>query len=691
MKIFMNKLKKTKKVLLTLLILTIIIYIVSYTIFTINLIHLSSIETLIRIILLIIFGAWFFIFTITGFMSLIQKKYKTYIIMMIFSALFIVGFNIASYYIGTLYSSISEMSKEKVTYSSSLITMKNKELKDDSTIGMINNENDIEGYTLGNELLKEYNIKNQIKMYDDYFVMLHDLYQGTIDGAIVSGNYTITFSTEEEFENIAEETKVYKTISKEMVNQDNVSYTNKKLTEPFTVLLMGVDSNIDGLNANQAFNGDTLMMITFNPKTLNASVFSVPRDTYVPIACRNGAYAKINSSAAYGTSCVISTIKQLTGIDIDFYVKINFKGVVDLVEALNGVTVDVEPPYFRVNNGIDYQGKVCEQNSNREFDDKMVCMDPGLQRLNGEQALAYSRNRHQYIGSDLDRVKHQQQVVAAMANELKQIRTFEQFQQILKVVEKNIDTNMTNDQILSLYNVAKKIVLNTLTDKDTVSINKTYLETYSLPVWQGYSNTSALGYYGASLDEITKMMRVNLELEKDTPNKTYEIDYNENYTSKFYGEKLRSNPIEKTMANLIGMNVNEAQNWCNNNGLHANIEYVNTNEVGQNIVANQSIHVDTLINNLSSITLYVNNKENSNNNSENTSKQEENNNNNNNNNENEFNNIPSLPNEEKLTPSETKPEEKETEQKEEKTDIPEEIIQTPEPPTDNTPSNESNE
>ena len=343
--------------------------------------------------------------------------------------------------------------------------------------------------------------------------MLEDLYNNKIDACFVSGNYVVLFGGDDPFTNIANETKVIKQYSEDMKNKDNVAFTNKKLTEPFTILVMGVDSEDDGLKANQAFNGDTLMMVTFNPKTLTASMFSVPRDLWVPISCRNNALAKINSSAAYGSSCVISTIQNLTGIDIDYYVKINFKGVVDLVDALGGVTVNVEKPYFNVNAGVDYHGQVCEQNSNREFGNKIICINPGMQKLNGEQALAYSRNRHQYIGSDLDRIRHQQDVVAAIASEAKSIRSFDDFKAILNAVQKNMDTNMTTEQILSLYNVAKSILLNTVNGNDiAISMNKTYLQTYSLPVFMGYSTTSALGYSKPSLEEITKMMRVNLEL-----------------------------------------------------------------------------------------------------------------------------------------------------------------------------------
>ena len=615
MKAFFNKIKKSNKVLLVLYLISLIAYAISYVLLTINLIHLSTIETPIRIIVIIIFGIWLLIWLLSGLVSLFTKKYKSYVILIVFTILFCIVFNFANYYIGTLYNGIESISKDKLTYTSSLVNLKDSNFDNNSKIGMINDKDDIEGFILGNKLIKEHKLSNTIERYDDYYVMLNDLYTKKIDAIIISGNYVINFSNEEDFEHIQDETKVIYSYSEEMDNVDNVSYTDKKLTEPFTVLLMGVDSTIDGLNANQAFNGDTLMLLSFNPKTLTASVFSIPRDTYVPIACRNNAWAKINSSAASGTTCVINTVKNLTDIDIDFYVKINFKGVVDLVEALGGITVDVQAPDFMIREGVNYHGQVCEQNSLRQFGNNMVCMDPGIQRLNGEQALAYSRSRKQYMGSDLDRVLHQQQVVSSIANEIKNIKSFEQFESILKAVEKNMDTNMKTDQIMSLYSVAKKIVLNSINGvEEPVSINKTFLETYSLPVWQGYSNTSALGYYKDSLEEISNMFKVNLEIEKPKIIKNYKIDYNENYETKLYGQGLRSQPIEKTMANLIGQTKEQATAWCNSNGLTANISYVSESSeyfdssLPSGYVVNQSIHVNTLINNVSQITLYVNDK-----------------------------------------------------------------------------------
>lgn len=610
---FINKIKKSNKVYLVILIVTLITYLIGYFIFVKNIAVLTGIETLVRVILIILFGIWFLVWLVMGLIYVFNKKYSSFIIMIIFTLLFNGIFFIAGYFIDTIYHSIDNISKDTVNYTSYLISMKDTEFKEDSKIGIISDTNNIEGNTLAKELIAEKNLNNKLYQYDDFYIMLNDLYSGKIDACFVSSNYAILFASEEKYQNIKDDTKIIYQYSKEMKNQDNVVYTNKKLTEPFTVLVMGVDSEINGLNANGAFNGDTLMMITFNPKTLSASMFSVPRDLYVPISCRNNALSKINSSAAYGTNCVINTMKQLTDINIDYYVKMNFKGVVDLVEALGGITVNVEEPWSWYNAGVNYNGKVCEQNSNREFGNKVICMDPGVQVLNGEQALAYARNRHQYLGSDLDRIRHQQDVIEAMIEKAKTLRSFDDFNKVLDAVSKNMDTNMTTDQILSLYDVGKSFLVNAINGSDVkFSIYKTSLETYSLPVFLGYSTTSALGYYKNSLENIKTMMKTNLGLIEKIPNKTFSVDYNDDYTIRYYGKKLYGDKSVATMPTLIGKSVDYATSWTISNGVNLNkIEVYEGDEhfnylYGDGIVADQSIHVDSVIGTGTNLTIYVN-------------------------------------------------------------------------------------
>ena len=119
------------------------------------------------------------------------------------------------------------------------------------------------------------------------------------------------------------------------------------------------------------------------------------RDTFVAISCYGGTESKINSSAYGGTSCVVKTIENLTDIKIDYYVKINFTGVVKLVDDLGGVEVDVPI-------------KFCEQDSQRrKSEEYRICLDKGVQVLNGEQALALSRHRKTLPLGDFQRVQHQ--------------------------------------------------------------------------------------------------------------------------------------------------------------------------------------------------------------------------------------------------------------------------------------------
>ena len=634
MKILINKLKKVNKIKIILFFISLISYTVAYILLSKSLLQLSGIETVIRSILIILFFIYLIFYLLSSLINLITKKNIKYYIFLIITIILTVIFFFISYYINTIYNSLSNLNKDTITYTTNLITLNDNEFNKNSNIGMINNEDDIEGYILANKLIKKENLKNDITLYDDYYKMLRDLYNQDIDAIFVSGNYKVLFNKEEPYTNIATDTKIIYKYSEKLKNQDNLASSNKKLTEPFTVLLMGVDSELNGLNANQAFNGDTLMLITFNPKTLTASMFSIPRDLYVPIACNNDKLSKINSSAAYGTKCVIDTITNLTDINIDYYVKINFKGVVSLVDALGGITVDVP---------IDF----CEQNSNREFGDATICLKKGVQTLNGEEALALARHRKTLPRGDIDRIANQQKIIEALINKVKNIRSFQEFENILNSVSNNTATNMTTNQILSFYNVGKDILINNLSGEDiNFDIKKTYLEYYDLPVYLPYSGitTSALGYYQESLDEIITMMKVNLNLIEETPNKTFKIDYNEDYTTKVYGKKLYGGEKIKTMTNLIGKSKEEAINYANE--VNINIEFVEVDQnseyynpyVTNNKIAAQSIHENALLANYNELTIYINNV------NEELDNNLDNNNNNDNNNEDNETTDPIIPN-----------------------------------------------
>lgn len=597
MKILFRKLKRSNKFLLTLFIITFGLYIIGYTLFIKNLLSLSGIETGIRVFFIIFFLLWLIFYLFLSLIKLIKRNYKALIITTIISLLFSIVFYVSSFYINLIYDKMGNLTESNTTiYTTYLINFNDDEFNEDKILGMVDDKESIEGYILANKLIKKEKLKNKVIKYAGFTELLSAFYNKEVDAIFVSSNYKTLFGSDA-YPNIGDETNILYKFSEKRKNEDKRIVSNKELTEPFTLLVMGVDSEANGLNANAAFNGDTLIYMTFNPKTLTASMFSIPRDTYVPIACRNNAYSKINSSAAYGTNCVINTVENLTGIKVDYYVKVNFKAVVELVEAVKGIEVMVEEPDFQRNSGVDCKGMVCEQNSNRDWGNNTVYIKPGWQKLNGEQALAYARCRHLYIESDLARNRHQQEIITALAKKALKIRSQKEFENILDAVSNNIATNMSMKEILSSYDILKSMITNSLKGEEMVNIKKSYLEVYSLPVNLGRSVTSALGHYPGSLDDITKMMRTNLGKEEPTLAKTFTYDINTPYQEKVYGKGITTGEKLQLLPSFVGQNVSVAREYASRN----NFSLIVNGSGG--IITTQSLASGTLVKNIKSLTV----------------------------------------------------------------------------------------
>ena len=598
MKKILKKFKKLDKKYRIIFYIISVLYLISIVFISQGLLLLKNIETVLRIIFLVFIYLSYFGYLFISILLLFSKKKKSYIINSIFISLISIIFIISSIYLNKTYNIVDRMNKDVVTYSSSLVVLKDTEFKNtnDFVVGMISDEDDIEGNVLANKLIDKKKLdKIDIKYYDNYLEMLGDLYNKSINGILVSTGYVVSFSGYDNYNNIGSETKIVYTYKEKRKNISLNSGSGKKLTEPFTILLLGVDSEVDGLKANQAFNGDTMMMITFNPTTLNTTVFSIPRDTYAPIACNGKKSNKINSSAAGGTTCVINTLEDLTGIDIDYYVKINFKGVVDLVEALDGIEVDVP---------VDF----CEQDSNREFGDHEICLKKGVQTLNGEAALALSRHRHSLPLGDFQRVQHQQLVVEAMAKKVKNIRSVNKFYEVLDAISKNIETNVSTDEMLNLYNVGKKMLLE---NDSNINIEKTYLTGYDLTMLiPGLGNVYTFQYYPESLNEIVKAMKVNLGLEEPTMIKTFNFSANYTYEVPVIGKQYYSVKRNEALPSFIGSSITYLNTWADARGITVNVNYITDGMNGYDsnkdgIIINQNVSKGTLVSEVNSITVNV--------------------------------------------------------------------------------------
>jgi len=557
------------------------------------------------------------------FIKLFKRKRNKILISgiaLLLSIIYIVaGFNIAK-----IYSMVDGMNKKYVTYSASLIMLKDStydinKLKD-VKIGILDDEDSTDGNIIPNEIINEYGISknNEIVKMESYTGLLNALYTKELDLIFLPANYVDMFDSTDEFAHIGEETKVLVSKNKDMVKEEsNLLGSSKSIKEPFTLLIIGIDSTKDGLGNADSFNGDSLILITFNPNNLNATMLGIPRDSYVPISCfKNKIENKITHAAQMGSACITNTIQDYFDIDIDYYAKINFKGLVDLVDAVGGVEVNV--PY-----------NMCEQDSQRRFGSNMIYIEKGLQTLNGEQALALSRNRKQNYGlcdlkwthgnrDDYIRSKNQQEVIKALASKVKEVNSIGTLYSILDTISNNMDTNMSTETILSFYNLAKDILSRSKDDTDIVTIEQLSLAGYGQTIFDERSGLNLWNHVPnkQSAIDITKEMKVNLGLEEHDMVKEFSFSIKDNYKSPIVG----SGPYKvytsyDLLPNLVGGSKDSATVWASKNNIKlvfktvANSAYSNGKVIAQDyperkridLIANRTVTL-TVVENVTKTT-----------------------------------------------------------------------------------------
>ena len=582
----MEKKKKKKKYRLWLLILTLITILANF--FAIyEILLLGPVEEVIRYVVIEIFLLIDLVFFLKMKKKRTKKENKAKLLtfLLILYLLFSLFIGIVIMY---LYGKIENVNKTYVTYSSSLITMSNNSINKISDIknkkiGLLNDKTSPDGYIIPRMIIKENELDNDnnIKKYDDYNTMIADLYAGTIDSMFITTNYPSLFQSIETYQNIAVDTKIIYTKEKKMLKSSTskreTASTGKSISEPFTILLMGVDSTDDGLSKNTVANGDSLILITFNPKTLNATMISIPRDSYVPIACWSGKPEnKITHAAAYGTDCMMSTIENYFDVKIDYYAKINFRGLVSLVDKLNGI--DVEVPQ-----------DLCTDDSNREG---YICIKKGMQHLNGEQALVLARNRKQLANGDLDRGLNQQIVIQGLINKIKDISNVSQVMGVLDTISNNLDTNFTTKQILSFYDIAKDITNNALQkdDADIINIEQLFLAGSGQMIYDERSRLVLWDYIPnkESRKDIINAMKVNLGIKSPTLIKEFSFSINKPYEKTVTGKGPYKTASSYTLLpSFIGDSKATAQAWATRNGINVTFKGTSGHVVAQSYPANK--------------------------------------------------------------------------------------------------------
>lgn len=248
-----------------------------------------------------------------------------------------------------------------------------------------------------------------------------DLYNNTVNAILINTAYNGMF--EENHPDFQNEVKEIWTSDIETKVKDfstRVSVTNT----PFIIYISGIDTYGSITTVSRS---DVNMIVTVNPNTKKILLTSIPRDYYVTLANMKKK-DKLTHSGIAGPENTVKTMSNFIGIDINYYARVNFTSLITMVDALGGITIDVDREFYE--NGHTYS--------------------TGLQRMNGEQALEFSRERHSFADGDNVRVKHQQDVLMAMLNKMMSPAVITNYSSVLKAISGCFETNMASSDITDL-------------------------------------------------------------------------------------------------------------------------------------------------------------------------------------------------------------------------------------------------
>ncbi len=262
------------------------------------------------------------------------------------------------------------------------------------------------------------------KTYNSYDEEAKALYEGEIDALILNEAYRGLM--ENTYPRFDEDTRVIYNheIKREVKDfSKDVDVTNT----PFNVYITGIDTY--GSVATRS-RSDVNMIATVNPNTHQILLTSIPRDFYVSQTCQAGAQDKLTHTGIFGVECTVNTAEQFFGIEINYYARVNFTSLISMVDALGGITVD-NPNYFTA------QG---------------YTFDVGSIYLNGDQALAFARERYSFADGDRERGRNQMRVITGMINKAISPAIIYNYTGIMDAIGGSFQTNMGSSDITSFIN-----------------------------------------------------------------------------------------------------------------------------------------------------------------------------------------------------------------------------------------------
>lgn len=379
------------------------------------------------------------------FLFLFRKSKAGRIVMSILTCLSIALMGMGSFY---LYKTSDTLGKVTVTDSTTQNTIEAVVMQSSP----IQNETGLQGASVGilktiarNDTVETLNRLTAAGVsvtpveFDSIKDLAGALYDNKVAAIILPQAYRgqLSDSENERYRSFDSDTRVVYSTQIEKVTSNGAKKVDDVTMTPFTVLISGVDSRNGFAEVSRS---DVNMLATVNPQTHEVLLTSIPRDYYVRTACdpsygcQNGALDKLTHTGLHDTETTKKTIEELFGITINYTMKVNFTSVVNLVNALGGIDVTVEPGYAVESFWTAPEYGVHE----------------GVNHLNGDQALAFARERYAYQEGDHQRVKNQQTVLMAVAKKALSPAIITSYPSLMDALSGAFMTDMDENEIKSL-------------------------------------------------------------------------------------------------------------------------------------------------------------------------------------------------------------------------------------------------
>ena len=206
---------------------------------------------------------------------------------------------------------------------------------------------------------------------------------------------------------------------------------NKITKEPFVVYLSGVDNRGE---LTEKARSDVNILAVVNPTTKQVALINTPRDYYVDLAGTDSK-DKLTHAGLYGVETSMATLGNLYGVNVEHYLRINFAGFINIIDAIGGVDVYSDQAFTSVGSPGYYDPTTFAE---------------GWNHLDGKSALAFARERHAFASGDIQRGINQMKVIDAMANKLKSPTVLMSFSKLMDAVSNCFVTSLSQEQISAL-------------------------------------------------------------------------------------------------------------------------------------------------------------------------------------------------------------------------------------------------